>query len=482
MINEAQLENIAIEWLSEVGWAYVHGDVVAPDGPKPEREGWTDVILRPRLLAALKRINPNLTQAAIEDAVHAVETISEPSLLARNRTFHRFLLNGIHVDVERNGKKEADLAQLIDFNDASKNDFLVVNQFTVPGPKMNRRPDLVLFVNGLPLAAMELKNPADEHADIWDAYNQLQTYKDEIPDLMEANEVLVISDGITARMGSLTADRERFLPWRAVGNEDDRPIVEYELETLIRGLFDPARFLDFVRYFVLFEAGDSGLIKKIAGYHQFHAVREAVRATIIASMRNEAVRGVSAGRRAPYGSKVEEGSKKAGVVWHTQGSGKSITMACYAGKLLQQPEMRNPTIVVVTDRNDLDGQLFQTFYGARDLLRQDPDQANSREDLRAKLNTRESGGVIFTTIQKFALLGEEKRHPTLSERDNIVVISDEAHRSQYVGAGKLDIKTGKYIVGNAESLRDALPNATFIGFTGTPISRDDRDTRAVFGD
>ena len=464
------------------GWTYLRGGIIAPDGERPERREWREVLLPGRLLSALARINPHLPAEALETVVHAAQALSDPLLIGRNRRFHQMLTEGVTVEVERNGRKETDLARLVDFSDASRNDFLLVNQFTVPGPRQNRRPDLVAFVNGLPLVVLELKNPADAHADIWDAYNQLQTYKDEIGDLMNTNEVLVISDGLTARFGSLTADRERFLPWRAIGDEDDRPLASYELETLIRGLFDPARFLDYLRYFVLFEQDNDRLIKKIAGYHQFHAARAAVKVTILASMPEDTRPGAVKASRAPYGREVIPGSKKAGVVWHTQGSGKSITMAFYAGKLLQQPEMRNPTLVVVTDRADLDNQLFGTFNSAQGLLRQSPQQAESRDDLRQQLAARESGGIIFTTIQKFALLSSEAKHPLLSARDNIVVISDEAHRSQYGTQGRLDTKKNQYVYGYARHLRDALPNATFIGFTGTPIAKEDHDTRAVFGD
>ncbi len=482
MITEAQLEKLAIGWFQEAGWGYVHGATIAPDSDTPERADWKEVVLNRRFPAALARLNPHLSPAALEQAVHAVHALSDPLLVGRNRPFHRLLLDGVPVEVERGGRKEADVAYLIDFSNPTRNDFLVVNQFTVSGPYQNRRPDMVAFVNGLPLAVLELKNPADTNADIWDAYNQLQTYKAEISDLMTTNEVLVISDGLTARFGSLTADRERFLPWRSIRNEDDQPLVEYELETLIRGLFDPERFLDYIRYFVLFEPDGDRLVKKIAGYHQFHAVREAVRVTLIASRSSAEREHALLEERATYGDKVEPGSKKAGVVWHTQGSGKSVTMVCYSGKLQQQSEMRNPTFVVVTDRNDLDSQLFGTFLAARDLLRQTPEQAESRDDLRTKLSERESGGIVFTTIQKFALLDAEAQHPPLSLRDNIVVISDEAHRSQYGTKARLDTKTGQYVYGYAKHLRDALPNATFIGFTGTPLSREDKDTRAVFGD
>ncbi|MCP3701350.1 MAG: type I restriction endonuclease subunit R, partial [Alteromonas sp.] len=360
----------------------------------------------------------------------------------------------------------------------SNNQFLVVNQYTITGSKGNRRPDVIVFINGLPLAILELKNPADNNADIWSAYQQLQTYKEEIPDLFIFNEALVISDGLNARVGSLTANKERFLPWRVVENENDKPLFEYFLETLVKGFFKPELFLDYIRHFVLFEQDGDAIIKKIAGYHQFHAVREAVRATVTAASRPEGI----AEPRANYADRVTPGSGKAGVVWHTQGSGKSISMVCYAGKLLAQPAMNNPTIVVVTDRNDLDGQLYNTFKMAAGTLKQTPVQAGDRDELREILASRQSGGIIFTTVQKFALLGDEASHPVLSERHNIVVVSDEAHRSQYGDKARLNQKTGKYTFGYSKHMRDALPEASFIGFTGTPIDSADKDTRAVFGD
>lgn len=442
------------------------------------------MVLRERLLAALARINPQIPAAALEQAAHTLQTVSEPMLVVRNRAVHRLLLGGVDVSfakVDGEGKTN-DLVNLIDFANPTSNEFLVVNQFTVAGTKQPRRPDLVVFINGLPLAVIELKNPANEQTDIWDAFNQLQTYKDETADLFNCNTALVISDGFTARVGALTADAERMLPWRTIASEDDRPRLQMELETLVRGFFKPELFLDYVRHFVLFEQDGEAIIKKIAGYHQFHAVREAVRATVIAAQ--DADKGLLEVReeRATYGKEVQPGSRKAGVVWHTQGSGKSITMACYAGKLLQQPEMKNPTLVVVTDRNDLDGQLYETFCAADDLLRTTPLQATGRDELREMLASRQAGGIIFTTVQKFALLDDEEAHPLLSNRSNIVVMSDEAHRSQYGMKGRLDTKTGKYVFGYAKHLRDALKNATFIGFTGTPIALEDKDTRAVFGD
>jgi type I restriction enzyme, R subunit len=484
MLNEQQLEDMCIGWFEQSGWQFVHGPDIAPEGDRPERAAFRQVILRDRLLAALARINPQIPAAALEQAVHTLHTVSEPLQVVRNRAVHRLLLGGVDVSFanpDGEGKK-SDLVSLIDFANPTNNQFLVVNQFTVAGTKQPRRPDLVVFVNGLPLAVIELKNPANEQTDIWDAFNQLQTYKDEAADLFNCNTALVVSDGFTARVGALTADAERMLPWRTIANEDDRPRLQMELETLVRGFFKPELFLDYVRHFVLFQQDGDTIVKKIAGYHQFHAVREAVRATVIAAQ--DADKGLLEVReeRATYGKEVKPGSRKAGVVWHTQGSGKSITMACYAGKLLQQPEMKNPTLVVVTDRNDLDGQLFGTFSAASDLLRTTPVQAKDRDELREMLASREAGGIIFTTVQKFALLDDEEAHPLLSGRSNIVVMSDEAHRSQYGMKGRLDTTTGKYVYGYAKHLRDALKNATFIGFTGTPIALEDKDTRAVFGD
>ena len=485
-ITEQQLEDAAIGWFGDLGWQSINGPNIAPDGEQPACTDYRQVVLHERLLAALSRINPHIPAVALEQAAHELLTVSEPLLIARNRRVHRLLLAGIPVEFspegEKRDEKRSDLVDLIDFAEPRNNDFLLVGQFTVSGTKQPRRPDLVAFVNGLPLAVIELKNPANEQADIWDAFNQIQTYKDEIGDLFNTNVAVVVSDGFTARLGSLTANQERMQPWRAIANEDDRPLLEFELETLVRGFFEPVLFLDYVRHFVLFEQDADHIVKKIAGYHQFHAVREAVKATVIAASNpNKGLLEVQE-PRATYGKEVQPGSRKAGVVWHTQGSGKSITMACYAGKLLQQPQMKNPTLVVVTDRNDLDGQLFGTFCAAEDLLRQTPVQAGSREELRQMLAAREAGGIIFTTVQKFALLEDEERHPLLSGRSNIVVISDEAHRSQYGMKGRLDTKTGKYVFGYAKHMRDALANATFIGFTGTPIALEDKDTRAVFGD
>lgn len=482
MITEEQLEQLTIGWFQQSGWKYVYGPNITAEGQTPERVDYQDVVLKGRLTQAVERLNPQLPRTAVEDVVHVATTSSHPGLIQKNRAFHRLLLEGVKVEFTPAGsaEKKTDYAQLIDFANPRNNDFLVVNQFTITGTKVNRIPDLILFVNGLPLAVVELKNPADEYADIWKAYNQLQTYKEEISDLFFYNQALVISDGITARVGALTASKEWFMPWRTIRNENDTPLLEYELEKVVRGFFAPDLFLDYIRYFILFEQDGDTLIKKIAGYHQFHGVREAVRVTLIAAVQPKYDTRGLAEVRATYGQHVEP--YKAGVFWHTQGSGKSISMCCYAGKLLQQPEMNNPTLVVVTDRNDLDGQLFQQFSSAQELLRQTPEQADSREDLRELLGNRQSGGIIFTTIQKFSLLADERQHPALTARTNVVVISDEAHRSQYGNKAKLNPQTGEYTFGFAKYLRDALPFATFIGFTGTPLTEDDKDTRAVFGD
>lgn len=478
-MNEEQLEQLCLQWFEDIGWEVSHGPDLAPDGPAAERSDYRQVLLLGDLQAALGRLNPHLPQSAIEDAVERLRKPESLDTTTSNRAFHRLLLNGVPVSYKRDDEVIEDHAFLVDFDHPDSNRFRAINQFTIEGSKRPRRPDILCFINGLPIGLLELKSPSSENADIWDAFNQIQTYKDEIPELFAFNEALVVSDGYTARVGSLTANQERFMPWRTIKNEDDRPLLEWQLETMVRGFFGRELLLDYLRYFVIFETDDERLIKKIAGYHQFHAVREAVRATVIAAQEPE--QNTQREPRASYGKEVVPGSKKAGVVWHTQGSGKSISMCCYAGKLLQQPEMNNPTLLVVTDRNDLDGQLFKTFSDAQELLRQAPVQADDRDTLRDLLAERETGGIIFTTVQKFSLLLGENNHPVLNERHNIVVISDEAHRSQYGLKATLK-KDGSYKFGYAKHMRDALPNAAFIGFTGTPIANEDKDTRAVFGD
>ncbi len=461
MINEDQVEQLAIEWFKGLGYDYELGYDIAPDSEYPERDNYQQVLLSKRLHAALQKLNPTLPKPVIDEAVHLLEKQQYATLIQNNRAFHQMLLQGIAVDVKDKDEIKGDVVKLIDFENPENNDFLVVNQFTIKGTKGNRRPDMIVFINGLPISVIELKNPADENADIFKAYNQLQTYKDEIEDLFVYNEALVISDGINARVGSLTATDERYMYWRTIKDENDKPQLEYELDTLIKGFFDKEHLLDYIQNFVLFEDDGKHIIKKIAGYHQFHAVREAIDSVIVAST---------------------GGSKRGGVVWHTQGSGKSISMACFAGKLTKQPEMKNPTLLIVTDRNDLDGQLYTTFSQAKMLLGQEPVQIESVEDLRETLANKPSGGIIFTTIQKFSLKKDESSFPVLSERDNIVVIADEAHRSQYGFDAILNNETGQFKYGYAQHLRDAIPNATFIGFTGTPIESEDKDTRAVFGD
>lgn len=460
-MNETQLENLCLDWFAENGWEVVHGVDIAPDSSNPLRKDYKQILIEADLQTAFERLNPHLPVSCFEQVLQKLSKPESLDLITNNRAFHQMLLEGVPVNYKKEDDWVNDHAFLVDFNHVYQNRFVAINQFTIQGTKQPRRPDIICFINGIPFAVLELKSPTDENADIWDAFNQLQTYKEEIPDLFVFNEALVVSDGITARVGSLTASQERFLPWRTIKNEKDKPQLEWELETVIRGFFDRELFLDYIRFFVLFETDGEKTIKKIAGYHQFHAVREAVQATITAAN--------------------PTGNKKAGVVWHTQGSGKSISMCCYAGKLLQQPAMQNPTLLIVTDRNDLDGQLFETFSNAQELLKQTPVQANNRDELRQLLAERESGGIIFTTVQKFALLDEETEHPLLNGRHNIVVMSDEAHRSQYGLKAKLS-NDGTYKFGYAKHMRDALKNAAFIGFTGTPISSEDKDTRAVFGE
>ena len=505
MITEDQLEQECIRWFTDQGYLYKNGYDIAPDGDSPERDNHHQVVLKQRLLSRLEILNPDLPSDCLSVVVNTVSTPDTPVLIKSNRAFHKYLIEGVPVEysVIEDGQwvSKHTHVRLMDFECADNNEFLVVNQFTITGTSRHgktgsRRPDVVVFINGLPISVIELKNPADEHADIWNAYNQLQTYKEEISDLFVFNEALVVSDGWTARVGSLTANKERFLPWKTIQHEDDKPLLEFQLETMVRGFFKPELLLDYIRYFILFEIDNDKIIKKIAGYHQFHAVRAAVEATVKAKQFENALPLVAenAGHYQVQTTKgldkIKPGSGKAGVVWHTQGSGKSISMVCYASKLLQQAAMNNPTIVVVTDRNDLDGQLYNTFGMAQETLKQIPQQADDRDKLRELLLNRQSGGIIFTTIQKFALLADETEHPVLSTRANIVVVSDEAHRSQYGNKSKLvDVKdlegnvTGaKYVFGYSKYMRDSLPNASFIGFTGTPIAMDDKDTRGVFGE
>jgi type I restriction enzyme R subunit len=463
-MTEDQLEQETLAWLEDVGYTHRYGPDIAFDGSSPERADYRQVVLPFRLREAINRLNPGIPVAAREDAIKQVLDLGIPSLLSANRAFHKLLVGGVPVQYQKDGETRGDFVRLIDWTHQEKNEWWAVNQFTIKGPHKTRRPDIILFVNGLPLALLELKNPADENANIWKAFDQIETYKEQIPDVFQYNEVLVISDGTDALMGSLSANAERFMAWRTIDGVNIDPLGPFqELQTLVRGVLAPQYLLDYIRYFVLFE-DDGQLVKKIAGYHQFHAVRAAIEEVVAASRPGA--------------------SRKGGVVWHTQGSGKSITMTCFAARVMQEAAMENPTIVVITDRNDLDGQLFGVFSLAQDLLREQPTQALTRPDLRAKLGNRPSGGIIFATIQKFMPGEDEDIFPVLSERSNIVVIADEAHRTQYGFKATLKGKPGeeKYQAGYAQHLRDALPNATFVGFTGTPVSSSDHDTRAVFGE
>ncbi|MBK1724148.1 type I restriction endonuclease subunit R [Thiocystis violacea] len=460
--TESHVEDAALSWLEDLGYSVLHGRDISPDGGSPERASYADVILFDRFRAALARLNPHLPPDVLDEVVKKVQQTETPSLVEENRRLHRMIVEGVDVEVPRaDGSIGGDKAWLIDFENPENNDWLAVNQFTVIEHQSNRRPDVVVFVNGLPLAVLELKNPGAENATMEGAFNQLQTYKDQIPALFRTNAVLVTSDGIQARIGSLTADIERFMPWRTVDGQEISPKGSPELGTLLEGVFKQGRFLTLIRDFTVFGNASSGLVKIVAGYHQFHAVLHAVEETIAASS--------------------PEGNRRIGVIWHTQGSGKSLLMAFYTGRIVADPALANPTIVVITDRNDLDDQLFGTFSLCKDLLRQTPQQADSREDLQ-KVLSRPSGGVIFTTIQKFSPAKGERDYPVLTDRRNVVVIADEAHRSQYGFKAKVQSKTGEIAYGFAKYLRDALPNASFIGFTGTPIEKEDVNTPAVFGE
>jgi type I restriction enzyme R subunit len=462
LITEDHVELQSIEWFKDLGYQYLCGYDIAPDGETPERTDYRSVTLKDRLFSSLKRLNPEIPQSAVDAAFAQLINPNIPALMSCNRQVHSWLTKGVKVTYHEGNQEVGKQLKVIDFENPENNDWLVVNQFTIHGVKQNRRPDVLVFLNGLPLAVIELKNVADAKADIWAAYNQLQTYKTDIPDLFNYNTCLVISDGIYARLGSLSANEERFMRWRTIDGVAVDPLGQHrELETLIKGLFDKQVFLNYLRYFCIFE-DDKTVIKKIAGYHQFHAVQAAVESVVIASGKG--------------------GTKKGGVVWHTQGAGKSIEMACLAGRLISEPRLENPTLVMVTDRQDLDGQLFGVFANAGELLGETPKQANSRSELREHLMNRPSGGIIFTTIQKFGLDANEDKFPVLTDRHNIVVIADEAHRTQYGFKAKIDGESGAIKYGLAKSLRDALPNATFLAFTGTPISHDDRDTQAVFGE
>jgi len=489
MISESIIEQATLDWLKAIGWETVFGPDIAPGMLAAERENYEQVVLERRLRQALQRLNPQVSADTLEEAFRKLSRPEFPSMVSNNHAFHKMLVEGIPVEIQRkDGSFGHEPIRVIDFDNPDNNEFLAVNQFTVvenlsacnaQAGQIERRPDVVLFVNGLPVGVIELKNAADENATIWTAFNQLQTYKMQIPSLFTFNEALVISDGMEARIGTLTANREWFMPWRTIEGEELADTKLPQLQVVLEGVFDKRRLLDLIRYFIVFE--DAGglsacdaqaggvLIKKMAGYHQYHAVNVAVEETVRACLPGPTAKeddGIYYSRKLRDG---KQGDKRVGVVWHTQGSGKSLTMAFYAGRVILHPYMENPTLVVITDRNDLDDQLFGTFANCHELLRQQPVQAQSRANLRELLTTG-SGGVIFTTVQKFFPTENEDQHPLLSDRRNIVVIADEAHRSQY-----------DFIDGFARHMREALPNASFIGFTGTPIELSDKNTRAVFG-
>lgn len=489
--TEDLLEQAAIEIFEELGYNYAFGPDIAFDGNSPERNNYKDVILEQRVKDALFSINRHLPEEALEEAYRKIITFNSPVLVENNKAFHKLLVEGIDVSFSKDGEIKTEKAYIIDFENINKNDFLVVNQFTII-EKEERRPDLVLFINGIPLVVIELKSASDENVGIEEAYNQIQTYKNDIPSLFNYNAFCILSDGINAKAGTITSNEERFMNWRSIDGENIESLDVPQYEVMLKGMLSKDRLLDIVNSFLLFQVSDedeydsegnkigekSVTIKILAGYHQYFAVKKAVEKTKEACSEN--------------------GDKKAGVVWHTQGSGKSFSMVFYAAMLVK--ELNNPTIVVLTDRNDLDDQLFGTFAKSADILRQTPKQADVRKlsdeqkqaNVKAKdnskeinglfdlLNDRESGGIIFTTIQKFK--PEDGEMPALTERRNVIIMADEAHRSQYGLEAKTNSKTGEVKYGYAKYLRDALPNATFIGFTGTPIELEDKSTPAVFGD
>ena len=470
-MHEGMVENLTLSWLTELGWSTCYGPAIAPGEATAERTSYDQVVLERRLRDALRRLNPGLPQEALDEAYRKLQHPPGASLEARNRALHQWLVDGVNVEVRRSdGGIGGAQVRVVDDIHPEANDWLAVNQFTVVEGQHKRRPDIVLFVNGLTMVIIELKNPADEKATLGKAWKQLQTYRAELPTLYSWNALQVISDGVNARLGTFTAGIEWFKPWRTIEGETLAESSLPELQVLLQGVCDKRRLLDLILHFTVFEDDGGKLVKKVAGYHQYHAVQVAVSETLRASRLQQYQSKEDQGRYGsrPYGGKP--GDRRVGVVWHTQGSGKSLTMAFYAGRIIRQAEMANPTIVVLTDRNDLDDQLFGTFSRCQDLLRQPPKQAANRAELRSLL-TVEAGGVVFTTIQKFLPDVQGDTHPVLSERRNIVVLADEAHRSQY-----------DFIDGYARHLRDALPGASFIGFTGTPVELTDRNTRAVFGD
>ena len=473
--SESVIEQAALAWLESLGYLILSGPEIAPEEPAAERDNYGQVVLEYRLRQALARLNPQVPTDALEEAFRKLTRPDSPSLVANNHVIHKYLVEGVPVEYQRaDGSIGGDLVRVFDYDDPENNEFLAVNQYTVVEDQHERRPDVVLFINGLPIAVIELKNAATENATIWSAFNQLQTYKRQIPSLFAFNEAMVISDGVQARIGTLTADREWFMPWRTIEGETLADTKLPQLQVVLEGVFQKRRLLDLIRHFIVFEdVGGGVLVKKMAGYHQYHAVNVAVQETVRACLpppeRHLQVREGDGSYFAKGHPDAKPGDRRVGVVWHTQGSGKSLTMAFYAGRVVLHPAMENPTLVVITDRNDLDDQLYGTFARCHELLRQPPVQAQSRANLRELLTTA-SGGVVFTTVHNF-FPADGGDYPLLSSRRNIVVIADEAHRSQY-----------NFIDGFARHMREALPNAAFIGFTGTPVELTDKNTRAVFGD
>lgn len=496
-LTESAIEEFALDLFQQLGYSYLYGPDIAPDGEHQERQHYDEVLLVGRLESALKRINPTVSHEVLQAALKDVQRVHSPDLLANNETFHRLLTEGVKVSYQQDGAERGGLVSLIDYANPANNDFVVVNQFTVIENHQNKRPDLLLFVNGIPLVIIELKNATDENATIKSAYKQLETYKHTIPCLFTSNALLVITDGLEAKAGSLSAGYSRFMAWKTADGKVEASHLVSQLETLIKGMLNKTTLLDLVRHFIVFEKSkredpDTGVIsihtvKKVAAYHQYYAVNAAVASTLRAADMGEAL--LVQENPASYGllgvTQQPRGDKKAGVVWHTQGSGKSLSMVFYTGKIVLT--MDNPTVLVITDRNDLDDQLFDTFASSSQLLRQDPIQADSRQQLKELLRVG-SGGVVFSTIQKFQP-DEGNVYEQLSDRRNIVVIADEAHRTQYGFSAKTITEKdkdgneigSKVVYGFAKYLRDALPNATYLGFTGTPIEKTDVNTPAVFG-
>lgn len=459
--HEDDLEQATLEWLEELGYETLHGPDIAVDGEYPERESYQEVVLYDRLEEALRKINRSASSSSVERAIQLVTMIESPSLIVNNRNFQKFVTDGIDVEYRTDdGRNATEKLWLFDFENINNNDFVAVNQFTVVEGQNNKRPDVVVFVNGLPLVVIELKSSTNEQAGITEAFHQIQTYKSTIPSLFNYNTFLVISDGVNARAGSLTANEERFMMWRTEDGETIAPTSNPQLETLLRGMFKQDVLLDILRHFVVFQSDGENIFKIVAAYHQYYAVNKAVEQAKRASSR--------------------DGDRKIGVIWHTQGSGKSLSMVFFTGKLVL--EMDNPTVVVLTDRNDLDDQLYGTFSMSKDLLRQTPKQAETRSDLKNLLAV-ESGGIVFTTMQKFAPEEGLSTMEALTERKNVIVMADEAHRTQY--GFQAEIQKGNSVIatkyGYAKYMRDALPNASFIGFTGTPVETADKNTPAVFG-